>query len=64
MKKFKLTLSAFTLALALIFVSAGSITAYANADDPQGTVEKKPAPSAPAPPPDIFSYIWALLSLL
>ena len=61
MKKFKLILSAITLALALTFVSAGSVTAYANdADDPQGTVEKKPAPSAPSP--DWLSVIWAMLS--
>jgi hypothetical protein len=56
-KKFKLVLSAIMLALALTFVSTAPITAYA--DDPQGTVEKKPAPSAPAP--DWASVIWALL---
>lgn len=63
MKKFKLILSAITLSLALTFVSAGSITAYANdTGDPQGTVEKKPAPSAPAPSPDWLSIIWTMLS--
>jgi hypothetical protein len=58
-KKFKLVLSAVMLALALTFVSTGSITAYASADDPQGTVEKKSAPST-APSIDWYTVLSML----
>ena len=58
MKKKKLIFSSLFLALALAFVSVGSITTYA--DDPQGGTEKKGAP--PPPPPSTIEAILAILS--
>jgi hypothetical protein len=64
MKKIRLILSGAMLALAITFVSASSITAFASDNDPQGTVEKKPAPAAPAQPQVSASMLDILIMLL
>ncbi len=63
MKKFKLILSSILLALTLVFTSASYTPVLAN-DDPQGTTEKKPAPTAPAPSPSMGDIINALLAMM
>jgi hypothetical protein len=60
MQKKKLIFSTLFLALALVFVSIGSTTTYADTGDPQGGTEKKGAP--PPPPPSTIEAILAILS--
>ncbi|MBS1808817.1 MAG: hypothetical protein JST84_11540 [Acidobacteria bacterium] len=63
MKKSKLTISAFVLALTLVFTSLATTNAYADLGNPQGTVNSTKAPPPPPPPPpspsDTFAAFWA-----
>lgn len=64
MKKTKMILSSFLLALALTFGGAFSTTAYAN-DDPQGTSgTPKAAPAPQQAPPGFWEAILAALAAI
>lgn len=60
MKKFKLLITSLFLAMALLFVNTSPVRA--NADDPQGTSQKKAAP--PQISPEVIYIIMSMLSIL
>jgi len=65
MKKFKLMTSSLFLALALVFVSASSVKAYADTEDPQGGSKSTNAPASPAPSmADVIRVLSMMLSLI
>lgn len=66
MKKSKLLLSSFCLALVLALTVAPSTKVFADGGDPQGgSNSTKPAPPPPPPPsPDMIRLLEWLLSLL
>ena len=62
MKKFRLILSTFCLALALITASGASTKVFASGDDPQGESRStQTTPQPPPPPPSIWAVIAAAL---
>lgn len=62
-KKTKLLLTGFLLALMLTFAGGFSANVYASGDDPQGTSGSTKAPPAP-PPPDVLAAIIRALACM
>jgi hypothetical protein len=61
MKKFRLILSTFCLALALTLVSGASTQVFASDGDPQGESRSTQTTPPPPPPPSIWAMIAAAL---
>lgn len=61
MKKYKLILSTFCLALILTVVSGTSMKVFASDGDPQGESRSTQTTPPPPPPP---STIWAIIAAL
>lgn len=64
MKKYRLILSTFCLALALTLVSGASTKVYASGDDPQGESRSTQTTPPPPPPPTIWDIIAAALGAI
>ena len=65
MKKFKLMLSTFCLALVLTFAGGAFTNVYANDGGPQGESRStQTTPQPPPPPPSIFVVIATFLGLM
>jgi hypothetical protein len=65
MKKFKLMLSTFCLAIVLTFASGAFTNVYANDGGPQGESRStQTTPQPPPPPPSILVIIATLLGLM
>lgn len=63
MKKSKLLLSGFCLAMTLTFVSVNSTRVYADNGDPQGSSQSTQSTPQPPPDPGIWAAIGAMLGL-
>jgi len=61
MKKYRLILSTFCLALALTLVSGASTKVFASDGDPQGESRSTQTTPPPPPPPSIWDIIAAAL---
>ena len=61
MKKYRLLLSTFCLALALTLVSGASTKVFASDGDPQGESRSTQTTPPPPPPPSIWDLIAAAL---
>lgn len=61
MKKYRLILSTFCLALVLTVVSGASTKVFASDGDPQGESRSTQTTPPPPPPP---STIWAIIAAL
>jgi hypothetical protein len=61
MKKYRLLLSTFCLALALTLVSGASTKVFASDGDPQGESRSTQTTPPPPPPPGIWDIIAAVL---
>ncbi|MEP7338471.1 MAG: hypothetical protein ABI977_12105 [Acidobacteriota bacterium] len=64
MKKTKLILTSFLLALMLTFAVGFSSNVYASDGDPQGTSGSTKTPPAPPPPDTLAAILIALASLI
>lgn len=64
MKKSKLLLSSFCLALALTFSVAPTVSVYAADDGPQGGSNTKKQPPPPPPPSSGWAYVAWLVSVI
>lgn len=64
MKKFKLWLSTFCLALAMAFVNLQPVQVFANdSDDPQGTSQKKSAPGQSGLSPEMIMFLMMMMRM-
>lgn len=61
MKKYRLILSTFCLALVLTVVSGASTKVFASDGDPQGESRSTQTTPPPPPPPSIWAVIAAAL---
>lgn len=65
MKKHKLWLSTLCLALAMAFVNIQPVRVYAgDSDDPQGTSQRKSAPSPSGLSPEVIMMILAMMRMI
>lgn len=65
MKKFKLMISTFCLALALTFAGGAFTNVYATDGGPQGESRStQTTPQPPPPPPPIMAIIMTILGLI
>ena len=64
MKKFKLMISTFCLAIVLTFAGGAFTSVYANDGGPQGESRSTQTTPQPPPPPPIVAIIMALLGLI
>jgi len=63
-KKTRLILTSFLLALLLTFAGGFSTSVYAEGDDPQGTSSSTKNPPSPPPPDTLAAILSAIASLI